>query len=117
MMLLITSTLYASESNTQIILKSDDGRYYLTEQSVIDLANYLKKLEDLNANYSEQITNLKKQIDNLSLQINELEKQISVLEQEKRDLEKALENEKNKKLTWTVVAVLTIGTTIYFFVK
>ena len=111
MMLLITSTiLFASVNETQLIFKSDDMRYYLTEESVIAIANYIKQLEDLNKNYGAQIDNLKKQIDNLT-------QQTDLLKAENDKLKAELEQQKQQKLIWTVVATLAIGGVLYIFVK
>ena len=111
MMLSITSTiLFASESETQLIFRSDDGRYYLTEESVIAIANYIKQLEDLNKNYGAQIENLKKQIENLS-------QQTDLLKAENEKLKAELEQQRQQKLIWTVVATLAIGGVLYIFVK
>lgn len=111
-MLLITSTiLFASENDeTQLIFRSDDGRYYLTEESVIAIANYIKQLEDLNKNYGAQIENLKKQVENLT-------QQTDLLKAENEKLKAELEQQKQQKLIWTVVATLAIGGVLYIFVK
>ena len=111
MMLSITSTiLFAGSSETQLIFKSDDGRYYLTEESVIAIANYIKQLEDLNKNYGAQIENLKKQIENLN-------QQTDLLKAENEKLKVELEQQKQQKIVWTVVATLAIGGVLYIFVK
>ncbi len=111
MMLLIISTMLSAEtSNTQFIFKNADGNYYMSEESVITLANYLKQLESLLTNYGEQIDNLKKEVENLTSQ-NQL------LQVENEQLKKQLEEQKAQKITWTVVAALTIGGVLYLFVK
>lgn len=110
MLLIISTTLSAETSNTQFIFKNADGNYYMSEESVITLANYLKQLEMLVANYGEQIDNLKKQIENLNAQ-NEL------LKAENEKLKAEVEQQKAQKITWTVVAALTIGGVLYLFVK
>ena len=102
--------MYANASDTQLIFRSDDGRYYLTEESVIAIANYIKQLEDLNANYGQQIENLKKQIENLS-------QQTDLLKAENEKLKAELEQQRQQKLIWTVVATLAIGGVLYIFVK
>ena len=102
--------MYANGSETQLIFRSDDGRYYLTEESVIAIANYIKQLEDLNKNYGAQIDNLKKQIDNLT-------QQTDLLKAENDKLKAELEQQKQQKLIWTVVATLAIGGVLYIFVK
>jgi len=102
--------MYANASDTQLIFRSDDGRYYLTEESVIALANYIKQLEDLNKNYGAQIDNLKKQIDNLT-------QQTDLLKAENEKLKAELEQQKQQKLVWTVVATLAVGGVLYIFVK
>ncbi|OOC42447.1 hypothetical protein XO08_07920 [Thermosipho sp. 1074] len=71
----------------------------------MDIANYIKQLEELNKNYLQQIDNLKKQIANLEAQILNLEKQ------------QELTIERTKKFVWEIVAVIAIGTTIYLFIK
>jgi len=110
MLLSISTIMYANASDTQLIFRSDDGRYYLTEESVIALANYIKQLEDLNKNYGAQIDNLKKQIDNLT-------QQTDLLKAENEKLKAELEQQKQQKLIWTVVATLAIGGVLYIFVK
>ena len=110
-MLLITSTiLFASENETQLIFRSDDGRYYLTEESVIAIANYIKQLEDLNKNYGAQIENLKKQVENLT-------QQTDLLKAESEKLKVELEQQKQQKVAWTVVAGIVIGGVLYLFLK
>ena len=110
-MLLITSTiLFASENETQLIFKSDDGRYYLTEESVIAIANYIKQLEDLNKNYGAQIENLKKQVENLT-------QQTDLLKAENEKLKAEVESQKAQKVAWTVVAGIVIGGVLYLFLK
>lgn len=117
-MLLSLLTTFSSENNEfQIIQRSPDGKYYLTDDTVVELANYIKQLQDLNNNYLAQIDNLKKQIDNLEKQIANLEQQILSLQEEKKKLEHELVMERMKTITWTVVAAITIGTTIYLFIK
>ena len=108
--------LFANDtSNYQFIQQSDDGRFYLTEDAVIELANYIKQLQDLNENYKAQIENLKKQISKLEQQILNLEQQVAILNDEKKKLEDMLRAEKLK--TWTVVAVIALGATVLLFVK
>ncbi|MBB6061875.1 phage shock protein A [Thermosipho japonicus] len=110
--------LFANETNNyNFIQQSPDGKFYLTEDSVIELANYIKQLQELNANYLKQIENLKAQIANLEKQILNLEQQVKTLEEENNKLQKELETEKAKKLVWTVVATIAIGSTIYLFIK
>ncbi|EKF49542.1 hypothetical protein H17ap60334_05002 [Thermosipho africanus H17ap60334] len=87
----------------------------MDENTVVELANYIKQLQDLNNNYKAQIENLKAQIANLEKQISNLEQQVAILSDEKKKLEAMLKAEKMK--TWTVVAAITIGTTIYLFIK
>jgi phage shock protein A len=89
----------------------------MDENTVVELANYIKQLQDLNNNYKAQIENLKAQISNLEKQILNLEQQVKTLEEENNKLQKELEVEKTKKLVWTVVATIAIGSTIYLFVK
>ncbi len=119
MMLLSFSTiLFANETNNyNFIQQSPDGKFYLTEETVVDLANYIKQLQDLNANYLKQIENLKAQISNLEKQILNLEQQVKTLEEENKKLQQELTNEKTKQIVWTVVATIAIGSAIYIFVK
>lgn len=108
---------FAENDNYQFIFQDKDGRYYLTEDTVIELANYIKKLQDLNTNYLAQINNLKQQIANLEKQILNLEEQVKILEDENNKLKKELEQERTRKLIWTVVATIFIGSTIILFLK
>jgi phage shock protein A len=108
---------FANESEYKFIQQDKDGKFYLTEQAVIDLANYIKQLQDLNNNYKAQIENLKAQIANLEKQILNLEQQVKTLEEENRKLQQELAFEKTKKVVWNVVAVISIGATIYLFIK
>ena len=111
MLLSFSMTLFAeAKSDVEFIFKADDGNYYLSEQSVLALANYIKQLEDLNANYGQQIENLKKQIENLSAQ-NEL------LKTENEKLKAEIESQKVQKVAWTVVAGIVIGGVLYLFLK
>jgi len=82
----------------------------MDESTVIALANYIKQLEELNKNYGLQIDNLSKQVELLKQQNVTLQAQVDSLNQQ-------LKEEKNKQLIYTVVAVITIGTTIILFLK
>jgi len=82
----------------------------MDESTVIALANYIKQLEELNKNYGLQIDNLSKQVELLKQQNITLQAQVDSLNQQ-------LKEEKNKQLMYTVVAVITIGTTIILFLK
>jgi len=82
----------------------------MDESTVIALANYIKQLEELNKNYGLQIDNLSKQVELLKQQNITLQAQVDSLNQQ-------LKEEKNKQLIYTVVAVITIGTTIILFLK
>lgn len=118
MLIMLLSLLIAfsnENSEFQIIQRSPDGKYYLTDQTVIELANYIKQLQDLNSNYLKQIDNLKAQISNLEKQIANLEQEIAILNDEKKKLEALLNAERFK--TWTVVAVVVLGATMILFVK
>ena len=110
MLLSISTILFANDNDTQLIFRSDDGRYYLTEESVIAIANYIKQLEDLNKNYGAQIENLKKQVENLTQQTN-------LLKAESEKLKVELEQQKQQKVAWTVVAGIVIGGVLYLFLK
>jgi len=111
MLLTFSTILYANTaSNTQFIIQAPDGRYYMDESMVIALANYIKQLEELNKNYGLQIDNLSKQVELLKQQNITLQAQVDSLNQQ-------LKEEKNKQLIYTVVAVITIGTTIILFLK
>lgn len=115
-MLLIISVRCCAEY--KIVQRSEDGRYYLTEDTVLVLANYIAKLEDLNNNYKLQITNLEQQVANLkellNLQKTETESYKLQLEQAQKELQKY----KTSTTTWVVVASVAIGTSlILLFVK
>jgi len=99
----------------KIIQRAEDGRYYLDEESVLLLANYIKQLEELNQNYRTQIVNLEQQVKVLK-DLLELEKaQRAALENEVAKLQAELE--KRKLVTWTVVAAIAIGTVVLLFVR
>ncbi|OOC36799.1 hypothetical protein SU69_07320 [Thermosipho melanesiensis] len=95
--------------------QAPDGKFYLEEDTVVELANYIKQLQDLNENYKKQIENLKAQISNLEKQILNLEQQVAILNDEKKKLEAMLKAEQIK--TWTVVAVVALGATVLLFIK
>ncbi|ABR31289.1 hypothetical protein [Thermosipho melanesiensis] len=108
-------TLFANENEYQFIKQAPDGKFYLEEDTVVELANYIKQLQDLNENYKKQIENLKAQISNLEKQILNLEQQVAILNDEKKKLEAMLKAEQIK--TWTVVAVVALGATVLLFIK
>lgn len=114
--MLLTSLMIASESY-KIIQKSEDGRYYLDEETVLALANYIAKLEDLNSNYKLQISNLESQVatlkDLLTIQKSETEAYKSQVEQLKAEVEKY----KAATTTFVVVSAIAIGAVIILFVK
>ena len=115
MLLSISMILFANENDYRIIKQATDGRFYLEEQDIIDIANYIKQLEELNKNYLAQIENLKQQIANLEAQISNFEQQIVILNEEKRQIENQLTLEKAK--TWVIVGAITLGAVVYLFVK
>lgn len=115
MLLSISMMSFANESEYKFIQQDENGRFYMDENTVVELANYIKKLQDLNANYKQQISNLEKQIENLEQQILNLEQQVAILSDEKKKLEAMLKAEQLK--TWTVVAVVALGATVLFFIK
>lgn len=115
MLLSISMMSFANENEYMFIKQATDGRFYMEENTVIELANYIKQLKELNNNYLAQIENLKKQIANLEKQISNLEEQVAILSDEKRKLEHLLKAEKLK--SWTVVAVIVLGATAIFFIK
>ncbi len=116
-MMLLSILIHANENNYEFIFRDENGRYYLTDETVLELANYIKRLEDLNMNYKKQIANLEQQIKNLEEQIANLEQQIKVYENVNLKLQKELEKEIAKKYIWTVVSVITVGATIILFLK
>jgi len=56
LMILLAMVCVAQEY--KVIQRAEDGRYYLDEQTVLLIANYIKQLEELNQNYKSQISNL-----------------------------------------------------------
>lgn len=118
MMLLITSTMFSEEPATKykIIQKSDDGRYYLDEQAVIDLANYISRLESLVANYEEQIKVYEELIQNYEATIAAYKDQVAEMEQQYKTLEKEVAKLKFSRTAWQVVAAIAVGGIIYLFV-
>ena len=115
MLLSISTVFFANENDFRIIKQATDGRFYLEEQDIIDIANYIKQLEELNKNYLAQIENLKQQIANLEAQISNFEQQIAILNEEKKQIENQLVLEKAK--TWVIVGAITLGAVVYLFVK
>lgn len=113
--LAIFSTSFCEEY--KIITKSEDGRYYLDEETVVLLANYIAKLEALNQNYSAQISTLEKLVANLKAQIAEYETLVKSYEARMSELEKKLASEQKKRIVWTVIAAVSIGGVILLFLK
>jgi len=99
----------------KIIQRDENGRYYLDEETVLLLANYIKQLEELNQNYRAQIANLEQQVkvlkDLLELEKAEKEALADEVERLKAELEK------RKTVVWTVVGAIVIGTVILLFVR
>lgn len=96
----------------KIIKRSDDGKYYLDDETVVLLANYIAKLEDLNNNYKLQIANLEEQVKNLR-DLLELEKtENATLKQKNETLAKEIERFKVSANVWTIIASIAIGSTI-----
>lgn len=114
LLLTISMTSFAND-DYKIIKQSTDGRFYLEEQDIIDIANYIKRLEELNKNYLAQIENLKQQIANLEAQILNLEEQVKTLQVENKKLQEQLRIEQLK--TWSVVGIVALGTVVYLFIK
>lgn len=113
--LLIISTTFCAEYK---IIKSDDGRYYLDEQSVLAIANYIAKLEELNNNYRLQISNLEQQVSNLKEQIKIYEQMKQAYENRIDELQKQIAALQAKQTwQWVVVAVVTVGSLVLVFVK
>lgn len=115
MMLLITSIAFSEEY--KIIRRSEDGRYYLDEETLVMLANYIARLEELNENYKLQISNLEQQVIKLKelLELERAEK--NSLTEELNRVKTELEKLKKANTVWTVVAAIAIGATIVLFVK
>ncbi len=113
---MLLSTLMTFSAEYKIIQRSEDGRYYLDEESVLMLANYIAKLEELNKNYSLQITNLEEQLKILKelISIETAEKEAYKAEVEK--LKNEIAKLRNVNVVWTVVASIAIGATVILFV-
>lgn len=99
------------------IVKSENGRFYLDEDSVVALASYIAKLEALNENYKLQIANLEEQVRVLKEALAQKEREVEVLKVELEKTKKALEEAKLWRNAMTVVAAVTIGTLVILFVK
>lgn len=115
MMLLTISTMFCEEY--KIIQKSEDGRYYLDDETVVLLANYISKLEDLNANYKMQISNLEQQVQNLKLLLEAEQNEKKNLEAEINELQRQIKALNAKNTIWTVVAAVAIGGVILLFLQ
>ncbi len=114
MMLLAISTMFSEEF--QIIQRSEDGRWYLTDETVVALANYIKKLEELNENYKKQIETLESIKVNLEQQVETLKAQVEELKQENSQLQSELRKYQIRDFIYKVVAAITIGGVVYLFV-
>jgi len=99
----------------KIIQRDEDGRYYLDEETVMLLANYIKQLEELNQNYRAQIANLEQQVKVLKdlLELEKAEKEALAEEVERLKTEL----ERRKTVVWTVVGAIAVGTIILLFVR
>ena len=115
MMLLITSMVFCEDY--RIIQKSEDGRYYLDENTVILLANYIKKLEDMNMNYQAQIGNLEEQVANLKDLISAYEEEINKLSQDNKSLKDQIDSLSWQRTTLGVIAAISIGAVIILFLR
>ena len=99
------------------MIREENGRFYMDEQAVIALANYIQKLEDLNQNYKLQIANLEEQVRNLKGMVKAYEEKITLLEQKNKALQDEIAALKARYTMWTVIAVVAVGTVVYLFVK
>lgn len=115
-LLLLAVAVCAAEY--KIIQQDEQGRFYLDERAVIEIANYIKRLEELNANYKLQITNLEQQVQNLKEQIALYEEMKKGYETQISELnEKIAKLEARQTWQWIVVAVVTVGSLVLVFVK
>lgn len=99
------------------MIREENGKFYMDEETVIALANYIQKLEDLNQNYKLQIANLEEQVRNLKRMINAYEEKVALLEKKNKALQEEIAALKARYTIWTVVAAITVGTVVYLFVK
>jgi phage shock protein A len=99
------------------VIREENGRFYMDEQAVIALANYIQKLEDLNQNYKLQIANLEEQVRNLKGMVKAYEEKITLLEQKNKALQDEIATLKARYTMWTVIAAVAVGTVVYLFVK
>jgi len=115
LILLILFAVVSLFAEYKIIQRAEDGRYYLDEETVILLANYIKQLEELNQNYRAQIANLEQQVQVLRdmLELEKAEKK--ALAEEVQRLKTELD--KQKRVAWIVVGAITIGTLVLLFVR
>ena len=118
-MLLITSMMFCetasdtAASNTTyefIFIDPDTGNAIIPADKIIPLANYIKRLEELNKLYLEQIKTYETLVENY-------EKQIKALEEEVNALEDELQKEKSKKIVWQVITAIAVGSIVYLFIK
>jgi phage shock protein A len=99
------------------VIREENGKFYMDEETVIALANYVQKLEDLNQNYKLQIANLEEQVRNLKRMIKAYEEKVTLLEQKNKALQDEIATLKARYTMWTVIAAITVGTVVYLFVK
>jgi phage shock protein A len=114
MMLLLSLTMFSGEFK---VIRAENGKFYMDEETVIALANYIQKLEDLNQNYKLQIANLEEQVRNLKGMINAYEEKVALLEQKNKALQEEITALKAKYAIWSVVAAIAVGAVVYLFVK
>lgn len=114
MTLLLSLTMFSGEFK---VIREENGKFYMDEETVIALANYIQRLEDLNQNYKLQIANLEEQVRNLKGMIQAYEEKVTLLEQKNKALQDEIAALKAKYTMWTVVAAIAVGTVVYLFVK
>ena len=100
----------------KIIQQDESGRYYLDEETVLLLANYIKQLEELNNNYKAQIATLEQQTAKLQELLQLTETENKALKRELEETKKEINSLSTKTTIWSVVAAIAIGTSIVLFV-
>jgi len=100
-----------------IILDQKTGNAIIPADKIIPLANYIKRLEELNKNLKKQIEIYERMKENYEMQIESLKAENERLQKELAEKKKENFWEKVRSISWQVLAIINVGTIIYIFLK